>query len=330
MLLGERRALRRDDVLHAVRETRDEVELAFADDGVAGVENRALGFVEAEENFALGENRRLWRVDVFRHFFVARQNASAETHDAALLIANREHQPPSETVVMTAGFFLFDDEAGLLDSFERKTFALRPVHRVVPQFRRGTDAELFDRVRRDAALGEIIAGKLAGGFVGETVLPARRELFVNVEQLILEMPRFLRAGRVLKFQRNFRALREPAHGVHEADVLVFLDEGEHVAALVAAEAMEDLLVRIDVEARRLFLMKRAERGEVRAGFFQRQIRADDVHDVAGGADLLAGRGGKESGHAKRGISGRFPPRRAWSPRYRAERCSPAARSDCRE
>ena len=177
-----------------------------------------------------------------------------------------------------------------------EVFALRPVHRVVPQFRRGADAKEFDRVRRDAALGEIIARHLSGGFVGEAILPARRELVVDVEQLILEMPRFLRAGRVLKFQRNLCALGQPPHGVHEADVLVILDEGEHVAALVAAEAMENLLVRIDVEAGRFFLVERTERGEVRAVFFQRHIRADDIHDVAGGANLFARGGRKETGH----------------------------------
>ena len=98
------------------------------------------------------------------------------------------------------------------------------------------------------------------------------------------------AGVVFKFQRNFRAFGQPAHGVHEADVFVFLDEGEDVAALVAAEAVENLLVRIDVEAGRFFLVKRAKRGEVGAGAFQRQIRADDIHDVAGGADVFEGCG----------------------------------------
>ena len=50
VLVGEGRALRRDDVLHARHEARDQIQLAFADDGGLRVENRALGFVEAEEN----------------------------------------------------------------------------------------------------------------------------------------------------------------------------------------------------------------------------------------------------------------------------------------
>ncbi len=42
VLVGEGRALRRDDVLHAGHEARDQVQLAFADDGGLRVEQRAL------------------------------------------------------------------------------------------------------------------------------------------------------------------------------------------------------------------------------------------------------------------------------------------------
>ena len=75
---------------------------------------------------------------------------------------------------------------------------------------------------------------------------------MDFEQLIFEMTRFLFAGGIFKFERNFRAFGEPANGVHEADVFVILDEGENVAAFVAAETVKNLLVRIDVEARRSF------------------------------------------------------------------------------
>ena len=57
------------------------------------------------------------------------------------------------------------------------------------------------------------------------------------------MPRFAAgAGIAVRFQRNVRAFGQAADGVGKIDVLVFLDEGENIAALVAAEAMEDLPV----------------------------------------------------------------------------------------
>ena len=193
--------------------------------------------------------------------------------------------------MLIAVAFLAQNQPGLFDQRRVRSPLLFAQFTVSShRFRRGAEAEQFYRLGRHAAFGEIIARHLAGGFVGEAVLPALRDLLVDLQQLVLEMARLLFAGVVVEFERNFRALGQPAHGVHEADVLVFLDEGEHVAALVAAEAVENLLVRIDVEARRLFLVKRAERGEVRAGLFQRQIRADDIHDVAGGADAFEGCG----------------------------------------
>src|SRR5882724_4474286 len=104
MLVGEGRALRRDYVLHTGHEARDQIQLAFANDGETGVKNRALGFVETEKNFALGENRRFGRVDILGGFFVAGQNASAETNHPALLIANRENQTSAKTVVVISSF----------------------------------------------------------------------------------------------------------------------------------------------------------------------------------------------------------------------------------
>jgi hypothetical protein len=49
VLIGEGRALRRDDVLHARHEARDGVQLPLAHDGETGVEDGALGFIEREE-----------------------------------------------------------------------------------------------------------------------------------------------------------------------------------------------------------------------------------------------------------------------------------------
>ncbi len=176
-------------------------------------------------------------------------------------------------------------------------FAFGPVDGVVPGVGRGAEAKEFHGFRRHAAFGEIIAGSLAGGFIKQAILPALGDLLVNLEQLVFEMARLLFAGGLIEFEGNFGAFSQPADGVHEADVFVFLDEGEHVAALVAAEAVKNLFMRIDVEAGGLFLVKGAEGGEVGAGAFQRQIGPDDVHNVAGGANAFAGCGGKRASHA---------------------------------
>jgi len=46
---GESRALWRDDVLHPGHETRDQIKLAFANDGKSSVEDGAFGFIQAKK-----------------------------------------------------------------------------------------------------------------------------------------------------------------------------------------------------------------------------------------------------------------------------------------
>jgi hypothetical protein len=207
--------------------------------------------------------------------------------------------------------FAGDDDAGFFDGGEVEFFGAGPIDGVIPGIGGGADAEEFDGLGGDAAFGEVIAGELAGGLVGETMLPALGELFVDIEQLVLEVAGLLGAGGVFEFEGDFGALGEAADGVHEADVFVFLEEGEDVAALVAAETVEDLLLGIDVETGGFFLVEGAEGGEVGAGLFQGQVGADDIHDVIGYADPFASGGGKETGHAGRGLRSARVRTRAW-------------------
>ena len=69
-------------------------------------------------------------------------------------------------------------------------------------------------------------------------------------------------------------------------MLVFHDEPENAAAGAAAETMKSLPARAHHERRRLFLMKRAERPEIRSRAFHGEIRADHFNDVVRSSDLL--------------------------------------------
>src|SRR5690348_2738269 len=112
MLFSEGRALRRHDVLHASHEAGNQIQLTFANDGKAGVENCAFGFVESEENFTLGKNQRFRRIDILRRFFIAGQNAPAETNYPALLIANWKYEPSAKTVIIISSFLFANDQSG--------------------------------------------------------------------------------------------------------------------------------------------------------------------------------------------------------------------------
>jgi DNA-binding HxlR family transcriptional regulator len=108
-------ALRRDHILNVGHVAGDEIELAFANDGRSFVEQCALGFVQAEENFSFGEDRSFRGINVFGRFLVTGQNTSAEPDDAALLIADGKNKTAAKAIVITVAVFLTDDESGLFD-----------------------------------------------------------------------------------------------------------------------------------------------------------------------------------------------------------------------
>ena len=298
MVRRERGALRGDHVADAGAVAGDGVELAFAHDRVAGVEDGPLRLVEGEEHLALGEDGRLGRVHILRHLLVALQDAAAEGDHAALLVADGKHQPAAEAVVEPARVLLPDDEPGLLAEGCVIALRLGPVHRVVPGLGSGPEAEFPDGFHAHTALVQVVAGDLAGGLVHEALLPALGDGLVELEQRILHAARLLGPRIVLRLEGDARALGEPGEGLDKGEVLVVLHEAEHVPALVAAEAVEDLLARVHVEAGRLLLMEGAERDEVRAGALERQVAADDIDYVTRGANLFAEVVGKKR-HARR-------------------------------
>jgi hypothetical protein len=257
----------------------------FAHDGEARIQNSALALVQAVENFALLEDGRFGRIDVLA-FVISGQHPATERDHAPLLIANRKHQPPAKPIVMAVGVLLANDQPALLHQRHVIALAGGPIHRVIPLLGRVAETEQLHRLRRDAAFGEVIARDLAAGIIGQHRLPALRDLLVDLEQLVLEKLRFLLSRALLEIERDFRPLRQTLHRFDKREIFVFANKRNDIAALVAAEAMENLPMRIDIEARGLFPMKRTERDKSAPGAFQRQNRADHVHDIARGANLL--------------------------------------------
>ena len=92
--------------LDARHEARDEVELTFADNGGLGIEQSAFGFVETEEDLALGKYWSLRRVDIFGGFLIARKDATAEADDPPLLVANWKDQPATKAIIVILRAFL--------------------------------------------------------------------------------------------------------------------------------------------------------------------------------------------------------------------------------
>ena len=165
-------------------------------------------------------------------------------------------------------------------------------------FRREADAEFCDPVGGESAAGEVFARRRAFGGAQLLFEPGSRG-FVQLEKLaaLAMLGGFFGRSEFALGEGDAGLLRDGADGFRESDVLDFLDEGEDVAMLVAAEAVEELAAGVDREGRGFFFVEGAEPGKVlRAGFFQAHVFPDDLDDVGLFFDVL----GEIGGHGRRG------------------------------
>ena len=91
---------------------------------------------------------------------------------------------------------------------------------------------------------------------------------------------------VLVLELDPKAIREPFDRAGEVEPLRVPDELDHVAALVAAEAVVEAEARVDREAWRALLVERAAADEAGALLAQRRALLDDRDEVGRSLDRL--------------------------------------------
>src|SRR5262249_53321923 len=146
--------------------------------------------------------------------------------------ADRHHQAVAESIDGLAAVSL-REQAALDEQPLRESLFQQPALEPVARQRRKPQAELIDRRRADAALPELLARARAG---------RRRELLAEIRggDLVDLEQRFAQAGVVVSGalaslgQRHAEFLREHLHGFGKVDLLVQLEELEHIAADAAA------------------------------------------------------------------------------------------------
>jgi hypothetical protein len=90
---------------------------------------------------------------------------------------------------------------------------------------------------------------------------------------------------------------EPPHRLGKGHVVVHHEELEDIAPMPAAEALEDLLARIDKKGGSLLLVEGTKSFVFRPRLFQRHVAPDDVDNIAGMAHLLDDFRRDHAGHA---------------------------------
>ena len=148
----------------------------------------------------------------------------------------------------------------------------------VTQRRRVSQPERVDGRRRDAPIGELIPNSGVGcRKLGAK--PGSGSLVHFQQRLALGCVGPLLVGGFHLRQRHAEPLRQQPDRVLESDLLVKLEELEHVSANATAVAIEEALVAVHLERRRLLRVKRAESLVVGPGLFQRDVVLNHRDDV---------------------------------------------------
>lgn len=274
---------------------REHVEIAFAEDRDAFAPELDARLVQAEEQIALLVERALRAVHVLRRR-IARdlvtcgqlERAAAERDDLSVHVGDGEHQAVAEAIVVAVSALAGDDQAGLFAFGEREAARAEVLRETIPAVWCVAEAvgrhglvlhralvELGAREMRVWVLAQH-ADEVARGRLGDRG-EALALLAFAADRIVL--------ARLDLGQLDARAVGELAQRLGEGLALELHHELEDVPRGLAAEAVEELPLRVHVERRRLLRVEGAEALEARARALEHDVLADELHDVRALADL---------------------------------------------
>ena len=255
------------------------VEIPFDEDGALRFAHRVLRHVEVVEQLALVEDRRVRRIQVLGLPFP--ENPTAEAHDAAAQVVNREQEPAPEPGHHAPVLLLLACQA----RFEQHLVPHAQSFHCIEECGAAGGVAQTEQVGAcdvDVAALEIATRDLGFGMLaqlaGEPVLGdshGREQGLAGV-----------RAAGAALGDRDADAPGHFAHGGRVVHPQAFHIEGEDVARLVADEAVEHSLLGDHSEIAVLAAVERARAAEVAAGPLELDVFTDDGDEIGGFAHLL--------------------------------------------
>ena len=285
----ERRAARGYDILKPCLVHRHHVGISLHEEALVLLDNSALCQPDAVELVALRIDGRLGRIDVFRHLRVRLHDASAEGNHLARKAVNGEHHTPVEPVAKTSllkrvGHTCLHEQLLLISLTDGI------LHHCVLSLGTIAELKLVDDVVAESATAEVRQAN-SSSVVGipELVLKPLAGVFVNDADalaLALLLPLLVRQLTLLDGDAVF--LPQPAKGFWEGHLLVLHQEAGSIAALAAAETLEDASCRIHVERGRALVVEGAQTDVVRPPATQGDKVRNDLKNLGRIEDAVFG------------------------------------------
>ena len=271
---------------------RDDVGVSLDDDRPILLRDRRSSPVEPVDERALLEQLGLLRVDVLPpDGIVVREPAGAESEHPPARVGEREDQAGAERVVAAAVH-----EAGRAELLARVAL-LAGLPRDDVTAGGEPEAELAADPVVEVSTCKVVADRLPRRRLPEVALVEARGVLEQGQQPLTPAPVALVVVRALRvLELDAIPVGQHLDRLDEVEPLRLLHEREHVAALLAAEAVVGLPLRADGEARRPLVVERAAARVARADLAQLDARTDDLDDVRRRPDLVD-RGVADQRHA---------------------------------
>src|SRR5690625_570438 len=259
----------------------NDVHVTFDDDALPLLPDLGPRQVQPVEELRLPEGFGLRRVEVFGQRVV--EDPACESDDAREAVPYREHEPVTEAVVAPAALVL-GEQSGRHELLVGVPLVERVAQQAVPAFRGEADAELLDRRGADLARLQVLPRRRADGLipkVGQEVLLRQPVDGYGIAALPV--------SRCRRSHFDTCTLAKVPQRLRERDALRTHHEVVNVTLGLAAEAVEEALVAVDVEGRGLLVVNRAQALQLApSGRLESHLLADHLGDVKAGPYLLLG------------------------------------------
>ena len=143
---------------------------------------------------------------------------------------NRENQPPTKQIIITAILFARPDQAEGTDVLRGEALFFQVLSQIIPTFQGITELIFTRGFTTVTTLFQVASGRLTGGMLHQQLVKIFRGDVVDLKQSITLLAlQFLFRGKALLFQLDTDPIGQPPNRIGESQPFDFHQKGEDIA-----------------------------------------------------------------------------------------------------